>query len=318
MKTIYLHHPYDVNNIMKEPIVLALGFFDGVHRGHQKVIQEAKKIANRKGMKMALMTFTRHPSILYKKYDDIQLKYLTDSQRKNDLMEYFGVDILYKVDFTSSFASLSPQKFVDQYVIGLHASVAVAGFDYTYGEKEIANMPNLPFFSKDKFDILTVNPFVYNQKKISSTCIRLAIANGEILKANRMLGYAYCTTGFVVRGDARGRELGFPTANVQIKDSVCLPSKGIYAVKVRLGKELYNGMASIGYNVTFQKRNTLSIEVNIFDFKKEIYGETISIYWISYLRDEVKYTGPDPLIQQLHEDETASRRILLNDKTLII
>lgn len=310
MQTIYLHHPYDRNAIVTEPIVLALGFFDGVHRGHQRVIEEARRVATKKGQKLGLLTFTRHPSILYTKYDQLELNYLTTPERKQVLLEHFGVDILYKVEFTSLFSSLSPQEFVDQYVIGLHASTVVAGFDYTYGKKEVANMQNLSAFSQNRFDIVEVAPSLHEHEKISSTRIRETIKAGDLETAKDLLGYAYCTTGFVVRGDARGRELGFPTANVHLAPSICVPRKGVYAVQVVVAGQTYGGMASIGYNVTFEARSTLSIEVHIFDFKKDIYGETMAIYWLSYLRDEVKYTGPGPLIAQLQADETRSRHIL--------
>lgn len=315
MEIIHLHHPYHLTSINKEEKVLALGFFDGVHRGHQEVIQTARDIAQQRGVKLALMTFDRHPSILYKKFDDLSLRYLTDNCRKKELLEHLGVDILYQVNFTSSFASLSPQEFVDLYVANLGVVAVVAGFDYTYGKKEIASMKQLPTYAKGRFDVYSVAPFLYKGQKISSTNLRHEIEQGALEDANVMLGYAYATGGFVVRGDARGRTLGYPTANVHIETPICIPQKGIYAVKMRVAGKNYDGMASVGYNITFEKRSTLSIEIHLFDFNQEIYGENVLIHWLAYLRDEVKFSSIDQFMAQLQEDETKSR-LILRDTTI--
>src|SRR5699024_7245617 len=124
----------------------------------------------------------------------------------------------------------------------------------------------------------SVAPAQYEEEKISSTRIKKEIESGNIAKANEMLGYKYSTPGFVIHGEARGRELGYPTANIHIEAPVTIPKKGIYAVKMSIGNQMYDGMASIGYNVTFEDRTTYSIEVNLFDFKEEIYGENVSVY----------------------------------------
>ncbi|MER2130820.1 MAG: riboflavin biosynthesis protein RibF [Carnobacterium inhibens] len=303
MEIIRLHHPYQVDEIPKDNVVLALGFFDGVHRGHQEVIGRARSIAEKDQLKLAVMTFNQHPSIVFQKLNPDHHKYLSTVSRKEELMEKIGVDFLYEVDFTSAFASLSPQDFVEQYIVGLHAQTVVAGFDYTFGKKEVASMHHLPQYAKNRFEIVVVEKQTLKDDKISSTRIRLALEVGDMPVVNNLLGYIYASPGRVVHGDARGRLLGFPTANIEVENHVKLPRTGVYAVKILVGDQLYNGMASIGYNVTFEPNRPLTVEVYILDFNKDIYGEEVTVFWYEYLRDEEKFDSIDALIEQLKQDE---------------
>lgn len=303
MEIIKLRHPYQANEIPEDEVVLALGFFDGVHRGHQEVIGRAKNIADKNNLKLAVMTFNQHPSIVFKKLDPDQHKYLSTVSRKEELMDKIGVDYLYEVDFTSAFASLSPQDFVEQYIINLHAKTVVAGFDYTFGKKEVASMEHLPMYANNRFDIVVVEKQTLKEKKISSTRIRLALEIGDMAVANKLLGYTYATPGRVVHGDARGRLLGFPTANIEVENFVKLPRIGVYAVEILVGGQVYKGMASIGHNVTFEPNRPLTVEVYILDFSDDIYGEEVTVFWHDYLRGEEKFDSIDALIDQLKQDE---------------
>ena len=186
MEIIEMRHPYDHATIPEEEIVLVLGFFDGVHLGHQKVIETGRKIAEEKGLKLALMTFNQHPSIVFQKVDPEKMQYLTSLAQKEAHMEQLGVDILYIIEFTSAFANLAPQVFVDEYMIGLHAKVVVAGFDYTYGKKEIANMALLPTYAEGRFEVVTVAQESFDEEKVSSTRIRSALQNGDMAQVNRL------------------------------------------------------------------------------------------------------------------------------------
>lgn len=304
MEIINIHHPYQKEQIPNEPIVLALGFFDGVHKGHQRVIEEAKKEAEKRQVKLAVMSFNQHPSIVFKKLDADTMRYLSILDRKTELMEQLGVDYFYVIEFTYDFGTLKPQEFVDQYIVGLNACAVVAGFDYTYGPKTIADMAHLPQYAKSRFDIIEIPPQVAgNKEKISSTSIREALDSGNLEKANAMLGYVYQFNGHVMHGDARGREMGFPTANLKVAKNLWLPKVGVYVVSIKVQGEWYKGMASIGYNITFEKNRNKTIEVNILDFNKMIYGEEVTVRWHHYLRDEVKYSGMAALIEQLKQDQ---------------
>ncbi|MBE9390399.1 riboflavin biosynthesis protein RibF [Vagococcus salmoninarum] len=303
MKIIEIHHPYQKEQLPVEDIVLVLGFFDGVHCGHQEVIRQGKEAALAKGLKLAVMTFNQHPSIVFKKIQPETMKYLTSVEQKARHMADLGVDYLYVVEFTSAFASLAPQEFVDQYMLGLNAKVVVAGFDYTYGPREIATMANLPNYCQERFEIITVPKQMTDNKKISSTEIRELMAEGKMAEVTNYLGYVYEIEGTVVHGDARGRTLGFPTANIKVKSNIRLPRKGVYAVKIKVAGTWYRGMAQIGRNITFEADRDITVEVNILDFNRDIYGEQVSVAWYHYLRDEVKFTGVEGLISQLKQDQ---------------
>ena len=312
MKVRKITHPYDSSEIHTDDIVLILGFFDGVHKGHKAVIEKGVQIANEKGLKSVVMTFDRHPALVYKKVDPLELAYLTTSSRKAELIENLGVDLMYELGFTSKLGALSPKEFVDQYIIQWNAQVVVAGFDYTYGEQDEANMEMLPKYAKGRFGVVTIEKQTISDEKISSTRVRENISSGNISKANELLGYYFETSGYVIHGDARGRELGYPTANVSQYPYEYLPKIGVYAVLFKVSGQWYKGMASIGYNVTFGKRNYYSIEVNIFDFNEEIYGENVRIKWIKVLRDEVNFDTIDELIKQLRQDKLDTKETLNN------
>ncbi|CAM2817529.1 riboflavin biosynthesis protein RibF [Dellaglioa algida] len=303
MKVIYLTEPYDPKKIDDEAISLAMGFFDGVHLGHQKVILKAKQKANEKKIKLAVMTFDKHPSVQFQKKPERSIKYLTSMEKKISLMEGLGVDIFYILTLNNDLASLTPQDFVTKYMIDLHAQVVVAGFDYTYGKKDIANMDTLAKYAHQQFEVVTVPELISEDQKISSTRIRAAIDKGQINDVNRLLGYEYQTIGEVVHGEARGRELGFPTLNLEFNEHIRIPGPGIYVTRVQVSGVWYRGMASIGYNVTFGQDRELTVEINLFDFNEMIYGQQVTVEWLSYLRSEIKFDGIDGLISQLNQDK---------------
>ncbi|WP_348920240.1 riboflavin biosynthesis protein RibF [Enterococcus rotai] len=303
MQIIPIRHPYTADQIPTDEVVMVLGFFDGVHRGHQKVIETGKKVAQEKGLKLAVMTFNQHPSIVFQKVLPENMKYLNSLEQKERLMEKQGVDILYVIEFTSAFAHLAPQDFVDQYIVGLHVKVAVSGFDYTYGPKDIADVAHFPGYAKGRFEIATVSKEELDGEKISSTRIRDLMEQGKMEEVTELLGYVYETDGTVVHGDARGRLLGFPTANIKVKSTVRLPRIGVYAVKIKIGDNWHIGMGSIGHNDTFGDGRDLTVEVYILNFHQDIYGEQVTVRWNHYLRDQVKFDGAESLIVQLKQDE---------------
>lgn len=308
MQVINIHHPYDPEKLPKDDVVLALGFFDGVHRGHKEVISTAKNIAEENNMKLAVMTFNHHPAVVFQKVDHKKMKYITTIEQKEERMSALGVDYLYVIEFTSSFAGLSPQDFVDEYMVGLHAKFVVAGFDYTYGKKDVANMTVLPEYAKGRFEVVEVKKLSDNEEKVSSTAIRECMKIGDMEAANKLLGYAYETTGTVVHGDKRGRLLGFPTANIKVPSYSLLPTGGVYVVKIKVADTWYMGMAQIGYNITFESNRPMTIEVNILDFTDDIYGEQVSVEWLHFLRGEKKFENVEGLISQLKQDELDTRK----------
>lgn len=305
MKIVKLKEPYDKNAIVDSPIVLALGFFDGVHRGHQEVIKRAIEKGKSLGVKVAVMTFDRHPKIIFQNIDGEKFKYLTMLDEKLEHFKNLGVDIAYVVKFDENLAYLSPQDFIDNYVVGLHAICVVAGQDYTYGKHDIANMDTISDFAKGRFEIITVDHLQRNNQKISSTQIRKDLDSGNVEAANLLLGYQYENHGTVEHGFKRGRKIGFPTLNVSIPKNERILGEGVYAVKVKIDKDnsWYEGMASIGHNETFGDDLEKTVEINLFNFDKSVYGEKVIVKWYKFLREMVKFDSVEELIDQLNKDK---------------
>ncbi|MER1299106.1 riboflavin biosynthesis protein RibF [Ligilactobacillus salivarius] len=305
MKIVKLKEPYDKNAIVDSPIVLALGFFDGVHRGHQEVIKRAIEKGKSLGVKVAVMTFDRHPKIIFQNIVGEKFKYLTMLDEKLEHFKNLGVDIAYVVKFDENLAYLSPQDFIDKYVVGLHAICVVAGQDYTYGKHDIANMDTISDFAKERFEIITVDHLQRNDQKISSTQIRKDLDSGNVEAANLLLGYQYENHGTVEHGFKRGRKIGFPTLNVSIPKNERILGEGVYAVKVKIDKDnlWYEGMASIGHNETFGDDLEKTVEINLFNFDKSVYGEKVIVKWYKFLREMVKFDSVEELIDQLNKDK---------------
>lgn len=302
MKVIHLKHPYTMEKLPQTPIVLGLGFFDGVHLGHQDVIRRAKQEARKRDIPLVVMTFDRHPKILYTGMNPELVNYLSIIPRKCELMEQLGVDMLYIVEFSADFGLQKPMEFVEKYIVNWQAAVVVAGFDYTYGPKELANMQTLVDHAQGRFDVIEVPELSINQTKVGSSSIITALETGSLEKANKALGYPYQLTGRVVHGFKRGRQMGYPTANIKILPHQVIPKVGVYVTSIYVDGEWYQSMTSVGYNVTFSTDQPLSIESYILDFDRMIYGETVRLRWHHYLRGEIKFDGMEGLINQLDKD----------------
>ncbi|WP_040205018.1 bifunctional riboflavin kinase/FAD synthetase [Neobacillus jeddahensis] len=298
-----LNFPYqDVSNEFP-PVAIALGYFDGVHRGHQQVILEAKNQAEKNGISSAVMTFDPHPSVVLGK-NEKHVQYITPLEEKIKIIEELGIDYLYIIHFTPEFANLLPQEFIDQYVIGLNVQHVVAGFDFSYGRMGKGTMETLPFHSRDKFSYTVVSKFVQGDEKVSSTRIRHLLKEGKTEQLPTLLGRNYTTTGEVIHGDKRGRTIGFPTANIHINEEYIIPPTGVYAVRMRVRDSWYEGVCNVGYKPTFNKDSLkLSVEVHLFDFQLDIYDEEVTVEWHLYLRTEQKFSGIDQLVNQIEKDK---------------
>ncbi|MDF1510452.1 bifunctional riboflavin kinase/FAD synthetase [Robertmurraya sp. DFI.2.37] len=307
MEVIHIHHPHQFKPEHFAPMTMALGFFDGVHYGHQEVINTAAAIAKKKNCKVAVMTFDPHPSVVLRR-DIKHVEYITPLKEKARLIEQLHVDYLFVVHFTSEFANLLPQEFVDQYLIALNVIHVVAGFDYSYGRLGKGTMETLPFHSRGKFEFTTVPKLSNGHEKISSTLIRKLIREGDVERIPDFLGRFYTTSGIVIHGDKRGRTIGFPTANTAIDDSFYLPPTGVYAVRILVADKWYEGVCNIGYKPTFNETQAPkpSVEVHIFQFTQEIYGYEVVIEWHKRIRAEKKFNGIEELVQQIEKDKAST------------
>lgn len=309
MKVIRIHHPLDQRLIPAGPVVLAMGFFDGVHRGHQRVIQRAKQIADSKQVPLAALTYNHAPAIVYHRIAG-GARYLTTLQQKVDLMAQLGVQMVYVIDFTSQYGAQSPQTFVDRYLMAFHPLAVVAGEDHTFGSGAEATMANLPQLAAGRFGVVAVPTLESDVGKVGTRQIRHLVTAGEIVAANQGLGYRYQTVGLVVHGFARGRQLGFPTINIQSPSSTVMPAVGVYATRVKIGPRWYDGMANVGYNETFGDHNQKTLEINLFDFHQLVYGEEVVVEWYCRLRNDQKFNNVDDLVTQMKEDQVATTNYL--------
>lgn len=307
MEVTHLQYPHSIRKESLPESVVAIGYFDGVHYGHQEVIQKAKNLAAEQGSECVVMTFHPHPSIVLKK--KIQhVEYITPIDEKIKILESMDIDRVYVIEFNQTLAGLLPQDFIDHFLIGLNAKHVVAGFDFSYGHMGKGTMDTLPSHSRGEFSSTVVDKVTLGEEKISSTLIREKINQGAVKDIKSLLGRPYSIKGVVIEGDQRGRTIGFPTANIQPTDDYLLPKVGVYAVKVTHGTETYYGMANVGFKPTFEEEvEKPTIEVNIFDYKGDLYGENLRIEWHNFIREETKFNGVDQLISQLHEDEKRIR-----------
>ncbi|MFK5276713.1 bifunctional riboflavin kinase/FAD synthetase, partial [Lactococcus lactis] len=269
-----------------EELIIVLGYFDGLHRGHQSLFTEAKKIAAVLNLKIAVFTFPEKPTLTFNKFEPEMLLKLTSDEKRADLFAENGVDYLVFKDFTSNFAHQTSTEFAESVVKRFNPKVVITGFDYTTG----SDMKNLK--STEDYRVVIMPEKADEHGKISSTRIRKAVEEGDIAQANELLGYSYETRGLVVHGFARGRQLGYPTANLVIKDYVHLPAVGVYTCDVIFAGERHRGFASIGYNDTFNGTEK-TVEVHIFDFNGEIYGEKLTVLWLDKIRDMINFDGKD-------------------------
>ena len=299
MEVIHLKYPHQ---LVKNggPYSLAVGFFDGVHLGHQQVIKTAIKHAESKGIQSAVMTFDPHPSIVLGGRNE-KVFYITPLEQKMGKLAALGVDTVFVVNFTSDFAKLSPADFIQYFIKDLNIVHVTAGFDYSFGAFGKGNMDLMKQLAGQDFDVTVVEKYEQQEDKVSSTRIRKALQDGEMELAHHLLGRPFEVPGIVVHGDKRGRTLGFPTANVQHSEGSFVPSTGVYAVRILVQNEWYEGVCNVGYKPTFKDPNNkqLSIEVNIFNFDKNIYGEQVVVAWYKRLRSEQKFNGIEALVAQI-------------------
>lgn len=303
MKIVHIQHPTEFRKDEFPKLSIALGFFDGIHRGHQQVIQKAISIAKENNYKSAVMTFDPHPSVVLSKNSG-SVKYITPLDDKIKLIAEMNVDYLFIVHFTKEFASLLPEEFVDNYLISIHVKHAICGFDFTYGKFGKGTAETLFTHGKGEFDVTVVEKIKENEQKISSTLIREHIEKGNFTCANHLLGRFYHVKGIVIHGEKRGRTLGYPTANIKIDEQYMIPGVGIYIVKIYINGQWKYGACSVGYNPTFHDEadRRLSVEVFILDFDEEIYGKEVIIEWHKRLRDEKKFSNIEDLKTQIDKD----------------
>ncbi|MGE7089847.1 riboflavin biosynthesis protein RibF [Lysinibacillus sp. NPDC048646] len=305
MEVIHLKYPHQLQQRESmQPYSLAIGFFDGVHIGHQAVIEAAKEEGNKRHIPTAVMTFDPHPSLVLGGRNE-KVFYITLLQQKLQLFEEQGVEKVFVVHFTSDFAKLSPADFVETFIRSLNIQHVTAGFDFSFGAFGKGTMEDMRALSDGDYGVTVVEKKADELEKISSTRIRKLLQEGDMEAARVLLGRPFEITGMVVHGDKRGRTIGFPTANVQALEGAFIPASGVYAVRLLVQNKWYDGVCNVGYKPTFKDPNNkpLSIEVHILNFEKNIYGEEVHVTWYKRIRSERKFDGIEALKIQIEKDK---------------
>lgn len=290
--------------------VITIGTFDGVHIGHQKILSRLIKDANVSDFKSVVLTFFPHPRMVLQKDADIKL--INTIQEKTKILKNLGLDCLIVHPFTSDFSRLSATEFVrDLLVNELQTKKIIIGYDHRFGRNRTANISDLITFGNTfDFEVEEISAQEIDDVSVSSTKIRKAVLKGDIKTANAYLGYNFMLTGTVKKGKGLGRQLNFPTANLHIKeDYKLIPKNGVYVVQSEMNGDTVCGMMNIGFNPTVSGTEK-TIEINFFDFDKDLYDQELQIDIIDRIRDEHKFESVNALKEQLSKDKETSLSIL--------
>ena len=288
---------------------LTVGVFDGVHRGHQQIIQKLTTGAHAAGTQAVVLTFWPHPATVL---GNREVKTLTTPEERAQLLTGLGVDIVITQKFDTSLANTSAADFVARLKRHLGFDHLLIGYDFALGKGRQGNADRLTEMGRDLGYEVEVIPALGDESGvISSTEIRKLVAIGDVADAAVLLGHCYSLHGPVVHGDARGHELGFPTANISYPDDKLLPANGVYACQVWIDGVRHAGAINVGVRPQFhQTADRPLVEAYILDFNDEIYGQDIRLEFVARLRDERKFVSVDGLIQQMHRDVETAREIL--------
>ena len=294
----------------QQPTVLTIGTFDGVHLGHQKIVERVVTTARQEGLLATVFTFFPHPRMVVQ--HDKGLKLIHTLEEKKQLLQQLGVDLLVVQPFNEAFAQLTAEEFVSTILVQhLNVKKVIIGYDHRFGRNRTANIDDMRLFGeKYGFAVEEISVQEVDEVSVSSTKIREALNKGDVTTAEHYLGTPYSLTGTVVHGLKLGRTLGYPTANIQVtEDYKLIPKDGVYAVYSYIGSRKVYGMMSIGKNPTIEGKGA-SIEVYFFDFNGDLYNQKLTIEFVQYLREEQKFATIDLLKKQLQDDETAARKAI--------
>lgn len=288
------------NALSSHPSILTLGTFDGIHQGHRTIISKLTSESKKHDLKSIILTFFPHPrNIVSSK----KIKSISTIDEKIQIFSELDLDELIIQNFNKSFSEMGAEEFIKLLVNNLNLKKIIVGYNHRFGKNRSADINILKdFSSKYDFEVVEIKAFEVEKIKISSTKIRNAINDGNIDVCNNYLGYNFNINGIVVKGKSIGKSIGFPTANINIPEEYkIIPKNGVYLVRCFFEKNKFYGMMNIGFNPTFGS-NEKTIEVNIFDFNRDLYDKNIRIEFLKFIRDEVKFDNAEELQNQLIDD----------------
>lgn len=287
--------------------VVTVGTFDGVHLAHQQLLREVVERARARNGRSVVLTFEPHPKEVL---TGQPMQLLTSLEERLQICEQLGIDLFFRIEFTYDFSRQTSRDFYLRYVVqGCGVSEVVEGYDHHFGRDREGSVEALLGLGREfEFSVAALKPVYVDEEVVSSSQIRQHLLHGRVDRAQRLLGRAYGISGTVIRGDGRGRQLGYPTANLHLSTSrKLIPSNGIYFAQVDIGGPMYFGMVSVGVRPTFYEQGKRMVEVYLLDFDGDLYGRTISVQFLKRLRDERKFESAQQLIEQMDKDKGESR-----------
>jgi len=293
---------------LSKSTIATIGTFDGIHIGHQKILNSLARFAKENSLKSVVITFDPHPRKIINKKNSIEL--INTIEEKKEKLKTLGIDYLIVQKFDEKFSETEANKFVEILKNNINIEKLIVGYDHRFGKNRNADINDLKKYGKElNFEVIEIDALEIEEVNISSTKIRSAIKDGNIRLANSYLGYNFFLSGEVVKGHSRGKELGFPTANLKIDEDKIIPKNGVYLVKSKIDHQDIYGMMNIGYNPTFNNKSK-KIETHFFNLNKNLYGKIIKIELLEYIREEKRFETVDGLIQRLKLDREKCLKLI--------
>ena len=293
---------------LSKATIATIGTFDGIHIGHQKILNSLARFAKENSLKSVVITFDPHPRKIINKKNSIEL--INTIEEKKEKLKTLGIDYLIVQKFDEKFSETEANKFVEILKNNINIKKLIVGYDHRFGKNRNADINDLKKYGKElNFEVIEIDALEIEEVNISSTKIRSAIKDGNIRLANSYLGYTFFLSGKVVKGHSRGKELGFPTANLKIDEDKIIPKNGVYLVKSKIDHQDIYGMMNIGYNPTFNNKSK-KIETHFFNLNKNLYGKIIKIELLEYIREEKRFETVDDLIQRLKLDREKCLKLI--------
>ncbi|MDO4814527.1 MAG: bifunctional riboflavin kinase/FAD synthetase [Gemella sp.] len=303
----------DINEIQADDInrVVALGFFDGLHRGHKEIISRAVAYAKKQGLKSCLITFDISPKEFFSKE---KVKLLTPRKQKLSILKDLGIDEVYVIKFNDKLSKFSREEFIDNVLLKLNIKSAFCGEDYLFGHMGKGTPTFIEEYTKNIIEVNVVNLIkAEDDFKVSSSTLRNLIYDGKVSEYKEKSGNYYKISGHVIKGKQLGRTISFPTANLELEEEYVVPKQlGVYITKLKIGENYYKGITNIGKNPTVSDTEHVNIETHILNFDKDIYGERIELTFYEYIRSEKKFSGLTELKEQLKNDKEIAEMYDIN------
>ncbi len=293
-------------------LAVTIGNFDGVHVGHQYLLKELSQKVKEKKQKLVVITFIPHPKMIL---TPLSSGFLINSYKsRRELLEKNGVDFLIELTFNRDFSTQTPKEFLDDNVLKHHGVESFyLGHDFVFGSNKQGDFTFAQKYCHEKNVKAHQLPCYREKGKVSSSIIRECITSGEVETANQLLGRNFFLEGIIVKGEGRGKKIGFPTANMKITKELIIPQNSVYITKCIHEKMIYQSVTNIGYNPTFKDEQEIHVETHILDFDSDIYGEQLKVEFIKRVRNEKKFSSVNDLISQIENDVLEVKRYYRND-----